>query len=209
MGRTNDKKNILIIFLLVIIFVMSVGFALLGSNLKVTATGTVSGDWDVHFVSETFEPITKTDGVKVLTAQLDSNKLSLTLNTTFEKPGDIIEYQFKIENTGSIDAYLKNVVVEGKTENTDAIKLTYNVKANDKQTTYAAGSIIGNTPQVTTTPNITTSLLNKQTVVNEQTTTENNYLTVTLEYLTTADTVANDASATYTLNLQYEQTTAN
>ena len=63
MGRTNDKKNILIIFLLVIIFVMSVGFALLGSNLKVTATGTVSGDWDVHFVSETFEPITKTDGV--------------------------------------------------------------------------------------------------------------------------------------------------
>ena len=174
MGRRNDKKNILIIFLLIIIFVMSVGFALLGSNLKVTATGTVSGDWDVHFVSETFEPITKTDGVKVLTAQLDSNKLSLTLNTTFEKPGDIIEYQFKIENTGSIDAYLKNVVVEGKAENTDAIKLTYDVKGNDKQTTYAAGSIIGNTPQVTIAPNTTTSLLNKQTVVNEQTTTQNN-----------------------------------
>ena len=82
----NDEFSITFTFLLIIIFVMSVGFALLGSNLKVTATGTVSGDWDVHFVSETFEPITKTDGVKVLTAQLDSNKLSLTLNTTFEKP---------------------------------------------------------------------------------------------------------------------------
>ena len=208
MERNNDKKNIIIVFLLVIVFVMSVGFALLGSNLEVEATGTVSGDQDVHFVSETFEPITKTDGVKVLTAQLDSNALKITLNTTFEKPGDKVTYEFKVENTGSIDAYLKNVTLVGKEGNTDAIKLSYTVKSNDKATTYAEGTITGQTAEATTTPTAATALLNKQVKVGETTTTQNNYLTVTLEYLDTTTNVSSEESSTYTLTLQYEQTNA-
>ena len=188
---------------------MSVGFALLGSNLEVSATGTVAGDWGVRFANEAIEPITKTDGVKVVTAQLDSTALKMTLNTTFEKPGDTITYEFKIENAGSIDAFLKQVNVVGKTGNTEAIKLSYNVKSNDKVTTYAEGTIIGETATPTITPSATTALLNKQSVVGETTTIENNYLTVTLEYLTTATNVEDEASATYTLSLQYEQTTAN
>lgn len=209
MERRNDKKNILIVFLLVIVFVMSVGFALLGSNLEVVATGTIAGDWDVHFVSETFEPITKTEGVKVVTAQLDSKALNITLNTTFEKPGDTITYEFKVENTGSIDAYLKNVNVVGKEGNTDAIKMSYVVKSNDKLVTYADGSITGQTAQSLISPSPATALLNKQTKVGENTTTENNYLTITLEYLDNVTEVASEESATYTLTLQYEQTNAN
>ena len=135
-----------------------------------------------------------------------SNKI---LAATGINPDTRVKDLTESEVTRIRDYIEKNVVVEGKSENTDAIKLTYDVKGNDKQTTYAAGSIIGNTPQVTIAPNTTTSLLNKQTVVNEQTTTQNNYLTVALEYLTTSATVADDASATYTLNLQYEQTSAN
>jgi len=208
MERKHDKKNILIVFLLVIVFIMSVGFALLGSNLEVEATGTVAGDWGVRFANEAIEPITKTDGVKVVTAQLDSTALKITLNTTFEKPGDKITYEFKVENAGSIDAYLKQVNVVGKSGNTEAIKLSYNIKSNDKSTTYAEGTITGETAQPTITPT-STALLNKQSIVGETTTTENNYLTVTLEYLTNATDVEEDASATYTLTLQYEQTTAN
>ena len=87
--------------------------------------------------------------------------------------------------------------------------MSYNVKSNDKLTTYAEGTIIGETANPTITPIPTTALLNKQSIVGETTTTENNYLTVTLEYLTTAENVEDEASATYTLTLQYEQTTAN
>lgn len=209
MERKNDKKNILIIFLLIVVFAMSVGFALLGSELKVTATGTIAGDWDVHFVNETFIPKEKTDGAKVITAVLDSSNLEITLNASFEKPGDKLKYTFKIENTGTIDAYLKNVTLTGTEGNTEAIKLSYDVKGNDEQTVYAAGEIIGTTPTSTTIPNPTTALLNKQIVENENTTTENNYLTVTLEYLDATTNIAEDASATYTLSLQYEQTNAN
>ena len=75
-------------------------------------------------------------------------------------------------------------------------------------TTYAEGTITGETAQPTITPT-STALLNKQSIVGETTTTENNYLTVTLEYLANATDVEEDASATYTLTLQYEQTTAN
>lgn len=209
MERRKDKKNILIIFLLIIVFIMSVGFALLGSNLEVSATGTVAGDWGVRFANEAIEPINKTDGVKVVTAQLDSTALKITLNTTFEKPGDTVTYEFKVENTGTIDAYLKQVNVVGKAGNTEAIKLSYNVKSNDKTTTYAEGTIIGETSSPTITPLATTALLNKKSVVGETTTIQNNYLTVTLEYLTTETNVEDDATSTYTLNLQYEQTTAN
>ena len=46
----EKRKNFLIVFLLIIVLVMSVGFALLGSNLEVSATGTVAGDWSVRFV---------------------------------------------------------------------------------------------------------------------------------------------------------------
>ena len=106
----------------------------------------------ITFANEEFEPITITDGAKVVAAQLDSNALKLTLNTTFEKPGDTITYEFKVENAGSIDAYLKNVNVVGQAGNTEAIKLTYNVKSNDKATTYAEGSIAGETAQVVTSP---------------------------------------------------------
>lgn len=94
MERKNDKKNILIIFLLIVVFAMSVGFALLGSELKVTATGTIAGDWDVHFVNETLTPQEKTDGAKVITAILDTSNLEITLNTSFEKPGDKLKYTF-------------------------------------------------------------------------------------------------------------------
>lgn len=209
MGSKRDKKNILIVFLLVIVFIMSVGFALLGRELEVTATGTVAGDWDIHFADENIEPVTKTDGVDVLTALLDGEKLRITLNAAFEKPGDKITYEFKIENTGTIDAYLKNVKLVGQEGNTEAIKLSYDVKDNENQTTYAKGHITGLTPEATIIPTAQTALLGKQVTENDVTTTQNNYLTVTLEYVDTTTTVAETASATYTLTLEYEQTNAN
>lgn len=209
MERKKDHKNAIIIFLLIIVLVMSVGFALLGSNLEVIATGTIAGEWGVRFKNETIEPISKTDGVSGVTAQLDTNALKVTINASFEKPGDSLTYELKIENAGSINAYLKSIEVTGQNGNTEAIKLSYNVKNNNRETTYAEGSIIGNTLQTTTSPSPTTALLNKKTITEETTIIENNYLTITLEYLENTTTIDAEESATYTLALRYEQTDAN
>ena len=204
MVRGKDKRNILIISLLVIVFTMSVGFALLSSNLKVVATGEVSGNWKVKFKSGSLEQKTITDGVKNVTAEIDSNNLELTLTADFEKPGDKLSYQVAIENLGSINAYLKNVDIEGKTDNTDAIKFSYEIKNNTKDTTYTKGSMTG------TTKNIETNLINNASLskMNESII-DYNYLDITLEYLETTTTPVAGESATYTLTLYYEQTEAN
>ena len=102
-----------------------------------------------------------------------------------------------------IDAYLKNVVVEGDEANSEAIKMSYEVKNNDETTQYAVGSIVGN--EVGTDNSLASStLLNKK-----GDSTDYNHLYVTLEYLESVEGVTLGEEATYTLNLYYEQTDAN
>jgi len=203
MERRRDKKNILIVFLLGIVMVMSVGFALLSTNLEFESVGTVSGEWNVQYVTDSLEQVSKTDGVSAVTAEMDSDNLKVTLKANFEKPGDKLVYKVDIENDGSIDAFLKNVVVEGDEANSEAIKMSYEVKNNDETTQYAVGSIVGN--EVGTNNSLASSaLLNKK-----GDSTDYNHLYVTLEYLESVEGVTLGEEATYTLNLYYEQTDAN
>lgn len=204
MKRGKDKRNILIISLLIIVFFMSVGFALLSNSLKVVATGEVSGEWNVKFKSGSLEQKEITNGVKNVTAEIDNNNLEVTLNADFEKPGDKISYQVAIENLGSIDAYLKNVNIEGKQENTDAIKFSYEVINNPKTTTYTKGSMAGETK------NIETELISNATLSKKnESVIDYNYLNITLEYLENTTAISSGESATYTLTLYYEQIEAN
>ncbi len=203
MERTNDKRNLLIACLLAVILIMSVGFALLSSNLEVTSTGTVSGNWIVNFKSGALEQTYITDGVSDVTAEMDSSNLTLTLTANFEKPGDKVSYQVPIENKGSIDAYLKTVNVEGNAQNTDAIKFSYEVKDNTKITTYTKGSMTGTTKNIEI-PLITGATLTKM----NESIIDYNYLDISLEYLENTSGTAG-ATATYTLTLYYEQSQAN
>lgn len=200
MERKKDKKNILIIFLLVIVLLMSVGFALLSSELEVEATGTIAGDWAVKFKSGSLEQTNKTDGVSDVTAELDTNGLKVTLNATFTKPGDIVSYRVAVENTGTINALLKDVRAEGTNTNTSAIQLAYQVSNKEETTIYAKGTIVGETLTEDQEPITAATLVKKNGE-----TIDNNYLDITLEYLETAEDITLGASATYTLYLDYEQ----
>jgi len=203
MERGNDKRNVLIACLLAVILIMSVGFALLSSNLEVTATGTVSGNWIVNFKSGALEQTSITDGVSGVTAEMDSSNLTLTLTANFEKPGDKVSYQVPIENKGSIDAYLKTVNVEGNAQNTDALKFSYEVKDNTKTSTYTKGSMTGTTKNIEI-PLITGATLTKM----NESIIDYNYLDISLEYLENTSGTSG-ATATYTLTLYYEQPQAN
>ena len=203
MERGNDKRNVLIACLLAVILIMSVGFALLSSNLEVTATGTVSGNWIVNFKSGALEQTSITDGVSGVTAEMDSSNLTLTLTANFEKPGDKVSYQVPIENKGSIDAYLKTVNVEGNAQNTDAIMFSYEVKDNTKTSTYTKGSMTGTTKNIEI-PLITGATLTKM----NESIIDYNYLDISLEYQENTSGTAG-ATATYTLTLYYEQPQAN
>jgi len=200
MERTKDKKNILIVFLLVIVLLMSVGFALLSSELEVEATGTIAGDWAVKFKSGSLEQTNKTDGVSDVTAELDTNGLKVTLNATFAKPGDSVSYRVVVENTGTINALLKDVRAVGSDANTSAIQLAYTVNNKAETTVYAKGTVVGKTLTEEQEPIAAATLVKKNGE-----TIDNNYLDITLEYLETAEDITSGASATYTLYLDYEQ----
>lgn len=203
MRKRIDYKNTLIACLLVTVLIMSVGFALLSSTLTITTTGTISGDWKVQFKSDSLEQLSKTTGVDNVSASIDASNMSATISANFEKPGDSVSYKIAVENAGTIDAYLKSVDVTGEDTNSEAIKMSYEVKNNTDTNTYAQGSIIGNTPTKTLEP-ATTSTLNKK----NGDAVENNYVYVTLEYVNTTTGVTLGEEATYTLTLNYEQTAA-
>ena len=159
---------------------MSVGFALLSSELEVEATGTIAGDWSVKFKSGTLEQTNKTDGVSDVTAELDTNGLKVTLNATFAKPGDSVSYRVVVENTGTINALLKDVRAVGSDANTSAIQLAYTVNNKAETTVYAKGTVVGKTLTEEQEPTAAATIVKKNGE-----TIDNNYLDITLEYLET------------------------
>ena len=177
---------------------MSVGFAFLSSNLNIEATGTISGDWNLKFRPDSLEIIEKTTGVNDTTTQINSDNMSITLNASFEKPGEKISYEVYVDNQGNLDAILDSVTLTGDDENISAIKLSYDVYKSDKTTLIAKGSITGNTPVVDTFVQNTFLSKKNGNVV------DNNYVVVTLEYLENSP-AASSESATYTLSLYYRQ----
>lgn len=200
MERGKDKKNILIAGLLLVVLAMSVGFALLSSELEVNATGTVSADWAVQFETGSLTQTNVTDGVTDITAELDVDGMVVTLDADFEKPGDSLSYRVTIENTGSIDAYLKRITAEWDENNSDAIRLSYKVTNKAGDSVYAQGNVAGTTLTEITQPISTATLLKKEGEI-----VDNNYLDITLEYLSTTEQIASGASASYSLFLYYEQ----
>ena len=198
MERGKDKKNILIAGLLVIVFAMSVGFAFLSSNLNIEATGTISGDWNVKFRPNSLEVLEKTTGVNDTTTQINSDNMSVTLNASFEKPGEKISYEVYIDNQGNLDGILDSVTLTGDEDNTSVIKLSYEVYDNDKTTLIAKGSITGNTPVEDSFTQDTYLAKKSGDVV------DYNYVTIRLEYLENT-TATSSESATYTLALYYRQ----
>ncbi len=117
MGEKKTKNVVIIALCLTLIF-MGVGFAALSQNIKIEATGTVSGKtaWDVHYASfalnekgggavdTTAEPVG--EGVKYL----DAAKTTATVSFTLTAPGDYVEYKGTITNFGSIDAKLSTYI---------------------------------------------------------------------------------------------------
>lgn len=113
MGEKKTKNVVIIALCLTLIF-MGVGFAALSQNIKIEATGTVSGKtaWDIHYASFALNekggnasdttPEATTGGVKYL----DASKTTATVTFTLTAPGDYVEYKGTITNFGSIDAKL-------------------------------------------------------------------------------------------------------
>ena len=152
---SNKNKNILLGVLIVGIISMTVAFAALSTRLNINGTAKVSSfkwqividDWTkVNNVSSLVSGSTNTaEEVKAGTPTADTTSVS-GLEVAFKKTGDVVKYNFNIENKGTIDAELdswhlntttdtdasKKVTCEKNGTSTECPNLTISVTCNNE-----------------------------------------------------------------------------
>ena len=118
----NGKRK-LIVGVLAFLVVMTMGYALFSET--VTIGGTAKGDGNLSVimqVEDDYHYIDTIGGVKINKLELSPDKKSFDLNVTFDYPGSFIAIPIRIINNGSINAYLKDIKLEGFTNINDVIK---------------------------------------------------------------------------------------
>ena len=175
----NKKITLIIVFLSVALVSLTIGYALMSSNLKINTTGMVTpASWRIHFIDSS----STTQGsatVSGLPEKTDTTELSY--NCTLTKPGDQCRVDATIKNDGDINAKLALITkldptYTGTDEDVALMKenTVYNVKYNNidsstilsKNPTLTPGSeatvtiVFGYKREATTLPSNTISVSN-------------------------------------------------
>ena len=101
----RSKKRTIVVVLVLVLMGMAVGFSLLRSNLTINSTGIIDSSFSI-LITDAYA-VEYNTGVN----QSLSYPTGKTLNfkVGLQKPKDKVEYVFKIENKGTIDAVLTDV----------------------------------------------------------------------------------------------------
>lgn len=98
------KKRMSVLVLLLLVGFITIGYAVLNSDLTITGTSHITNaTWDVHFenISVTTGSVTATTAPTIA-----SGGLSVTYEVTLTKPGDFYEFSVNVKNDGSVTAKL-------------------------------------------------------------------------------------------------------
>ncbi len=115
--RKKVKKKFAFIILFVLVLFISVGYAILTSNLKINGNNYVkSAVWDIHWenVQVKSGSVTGDNVVKSATI-VDSKKTIVEYSIILPKPGDYYDFTVDAVNEGTIDAMVKYVSNSGLT----------------------------------------------------------------------------------------------
>ena len=132
MKKSFSYSSITIILLVVVVLIMSVGYAGFSRELKINGNATVgASSWNVKFLKDTYSE--STSSVTVSEDDLTISETSMSYKITLAEPGDFYEFTINAENAGTFDAVLKSITLS---ELTEAQKkyLTYEISYNG--TTY-------------------------------------------------------------------------
>lgn len=101
------RKTSIIYLLLLFI---SIGFAVLTSNFGATGLASFAESSFNVYIDNVVEESSSVEGT---TFNLDSSKTSLSISSSFDKPGDYIDISFYVVNDGTMDAVLDSFRVTG------------------------------------------------------------------------------------------------
>ena len=130
----NRKRRDYLGLLLLLVVGLSVGYALLRTNLTINGTSKIKGNtWDIHF-----ENLNVTDGSVLLSdgdiaANIQSGATNVSYTITLNTPGDFYEFTVDAVNAGSIDGMVESVTskLNGAVITTLPAYLDYSVSYSD------------------------------------------------------------------------------
>ncbi|MBP5678772.1 MAG: hypothetical protein J6X28_02965 [Bacilli bacterium] len=111
----NCKKKIFIFLFVGIILFLTIGYALLTSQLTINGSSVIQDTrWDIHFenlvVKEESAPLTEGDYPAEINA---SNNTLITYTITLQLPGDFYEFTVDVSNAGTIPGKVSVVSLTG------------------------------------------------------------------------------------------------
>jgi len=102
----NKKKTKTMLLLVIIILGITIGYAVLSSNLNISGTSIINKPtWDIHF--ENIQ--VKSGSVTPNNAANITNATTVTYSVIFDTPGQFYEFNVDVKNAGTIDGMIETV----------------------------------------------------------------------------------------------------
>ena len=122
MHRSKKKRNIVIFSLVGILLCMVVGYAAFQTRLEIKGTSKVTSNWNILITNVT-------DGTPTGSAENavkpSWKNTSASMEANLYDKGDAMEYDVTIENQGTIDAKLNDILTNLQNSNSDAVIITF------------------------------------------------------------------------------------
>ena len=103
----NRIKSKIIIVICVVLLIMVTGYAYFATNLDITATGNITTNWNVKFMSITAGSNGGTGGSNASTPTFTDT--TATMSANLQVPGDYMEYELVLQNSGNLDAIIESI----------------------------------------------------------------------------------------------------
>jgi len=120
MRRRKQRKRIIII-LCFLLLLMTVGYATFQTKIKVTGNTKITSNWDIRITNVT--EANKTGNGESTNVPMWTN-LTAYMEADLYAKGDSVEYDVTIENKGTLDAELENIISKVKSNN-EAVKISF------------------------------------------------------------------------------------
>ena len=173
----KNRKQRRVIFLLIMLLTVTIGFALLSTTLKINGVAGINKNtWNIHWDDTSIN--VKTGSVEAsnpIVSKTTNNKDTVSFNVELSLPGDFYEFEIDAINEGSIDGSISLInnktykLVDGEIKEQELPNyILYTVKYNDN-TTPQEGDILEKSQSKTYKIRVEYDS-NSSTLVNEDTT---------------------------------------
>jgi len=130
----RNKKNILMISMIIAVLLLVIGFAAFNTNLTINGTGSISSTWKIEITKIT----SSATGLAYNLSEPTYGGTNATINTGLRKPGDKMEYTVTVKNGGTLGAIINTVDAEVNGH----MLIIYSIEGIEGQTRLGAGESI-------------------------------------------------------------------